>query len=192
MTGIRSWTADVTAFVMVVKIERKGGSTMNAEKAAHASRDQLNLVLSFFPRVESKSSVLLAIDTSMLGFLAAKAPRLQEFSTWTGLAAILTVLLLSASIVLLYRGAFPQLSGGHGSLIYFREIANRTEHRFVEEFRAQSEEQYVNDVLGQAWRNSEILRTKFDCLKHAFTFMALAILPWLTTIVLFATRPASN
>jgi Family of unknown function (DUF5706) len=165
---------------------------MNAEKAAHASRDQLNLVLSFFPRVESKSSVLLAIDTSMLGFLAAKAPRWQEFSTWMAVAAILTVLLLSASIVMLYRGAFPQLSGGHGSLIYFREIANRTEHRFVEEFKAQSDEQYVNDLLGQAWRNSEILCVKFDCLKRAFAFMALAILPWLTTVVLFATRPASN
>jgi hypothetical protein len=164
---------------------------MNTEKAAHA-RDQLNLVLSFFPRVESKSSVLLAIDTSMLGFLATKAPRWQGCSTWMAVAATLTVLLLSASIVMLYRGAFPQLSGGHGSLIYFREIANRTEHRFVEEFKAQTDEQYVNDLLGQAWRNSEILRTKFDCLKHAFAFMALAILPWLTTIVLFATRPTNN
>jgi hypothetical protein len=165
---------------------------MNAEKVTQASREQLNLVLSFFPRAESKSSVLLAIDTSMLGFLAAKAPKWQEFSVCIAVTAILTLLLLGASIVTLYRGAFPQLSGGHGSLIYFREIANRTEHRFVEEFKSQSDEQYANDLLGQAWRNSEILRTKFDCLKHAFTFMALAILPWLVTVVLFATRPGGH
>jgi len=165
---------------------------MNAEKAIHASREQLNLVLSFFPRVESKLSVVLAVDTSMLGFLAAKAPRWQEFSRCMAVTAILTLVLLGASIVTLYRGAFPELSGGHGSLIYFREIANRTEHRFVEEFKAQSDEQYSNDLLGQAWRNSEILRAKFDCLKHAFTLMALAILPWLITVVLFATRPAAH
>lgn len=55
---------------------------MNPEKLTHAGREQLSLILSFFPRVESKSSVLLAIDTSMLGFMAAKAPRWQEFSVW--------------------------------------------------------------------------------------------------------------
>jgi pycsar effector protein len=165
---------------------------MNAEKATQASREQLNLILSFFVRVEAKSSVLLAIDTSMLGFLAAKAPRWQDVSAWMAVAAVLTLLLLGASIVTLYRGAFPQLSGGHGSLIYFREIANRTEHRFVEEFKTQSDEHYANDLLGQVWRNSEILRAKFDCLKYAFTFMALGILPWLVTVILFATRLSAH
>src|ERR1700686_68187 len=157
---------------------------MNADKATSASREQLNLVLSFFSRVESKSSVLLAIDTSMLGFLATKAPQWREFSLWMAVSTVLALLLLGASIVALYRGAFPQLSGGHGSLIYFREIANRTEHRFVEEFKAQNEEQYANDLLAQAWRNSEILRTKFDCLKSAFILMALAMLPWVVAIAL--------
>ena len=71
-------------------------------------------------------------------------------------------------------------------MVYFREIAKRTEHRFVEQFSAQSEKHYANDLLGQVWRNSQILSLKFDCLKLAFTFMALAILPWIVTLVLFA------
>ena len=165
---------------------------MNTDKLVSACKDELNLVLSFFPRVESKSSVLLAIDTSMLAFLAAKATPIPDFSIAMAISASLTVLLLGASIAMLYRGAFPQLAGGHGSLIYFREIAKRTEHKFVEEFTAQSETQYANDLLGQVWRNAEILKAKFDCLKHAFTFMALAILPWLVAVALFTTRPASN
>jgi hypothetical protein len=165
---------------------------MNADKAVQAGKDQLNLVLSFFARVESKSSVLLAIDTGMLGFLAANAPPLRESTLFMVIAAIMALVLLSASIVMLYRGAFPQLTGGHGSLVYFREIAARTEHKFVEEFKAQSEEHYADELLRQAWRNSEILRAKFDCLKHAFTLMALAILPWLITVALFTAHQSSK
>jgi hypothetical protein len=36
------------------------------------------------------------------------------------------------------------------------------------------------------WRNSEILTVKFDSLKLAFTFLALAIAPWIVTLALFA------
>ena len=87
---------------------------------------------------------------------------------------------------MLYRGGFPNLAGGEGSLVYFREIAKRTEHKFIEEFSAQSEKHHANDLLGQVWRNSQILSIKFDCLKLAFAFMALAIVPWLVSIFLFA------
>jgi hypothetical protein len=159
---------------------------MTTEKLLQASKDQLNLVLGFFPRAEAKSSVLLAIETGMLAVLGTNAPPLKGFSplmlTVTGIA----LALLAASIVTLYRGAFPRLKGGHESLVYFREIATRTEHRFVEEFKAQSEERLATELLGQVWRNSEILRTKFDCLKTAFVLMALAIPAWLAATLLFA------
>jgi len=43
---------------------------------------------------------------------------------------------------------------------------------------SQQEPAYVKDVLGQAWRNSQILKTKFDDLKLSFILMAIAVLPW--------------
>jgi phage protein U len=43
---------------------------------------------------------------------------------------------------MLYRGSFPNLKGGESSLVYFREIAKRREHHFIEEFSAQSDKQY--------------------------------------------------
>jgi len=61
--------------------------------------------------------------------------------------------------------------------VYFREIAKRTEAKFIDEFLAQDETVYVKDVLGQVWRNSQILDEKFNHLKRAFVFMALAALP---------------
>ncbi len=156
------------------------------DKLIAASKDELQLVLSFFPRVESKFSVILAIDTGMIGFLAANAPPFRAFSTWMLLSNGATVLLLAASLALLYRGSFPNLKGGESSLVYFREIAKRREHHFIETFSAQTEKQYGHDLLAQVWRNSEILTVKYDSLKLAFTFLALAILPWIVTLALFA------
>ncbi len=159
---------------------------MDNEKLTTASKDVLQLVLSFFSRVESKFSVILAIDTGMIGFLAANAPPFKTFSLWMMLSGAATVLLLAASVAMLYRGSFPNLKGGESSLIYFREIAKRREHQFIEEFSALGEKKYEHDLLAQAWRNSQILTMKFDCLKLAFTFLALAIVPWIFTIALFA------
>jgi hypothetical protein len=82
----------------------------------------------------------------------------------------------------LYKGAFPNLAGGNLSLVYFREIAKRTEAKFIDEFMAQQEADYVKDVLGQVWRNSEILVEKFNHLKCALTFMAVAVIPWIISI----------
>lgn len=165
---------------------------MDHDNLIAACKDELQLVLGFFARVESKSSVVLAIDTGMMGFLAANAPPFSCVSRWMWLSGCPAVLLLAASIIMLYRGSFPSLSGGQASLIYFREIAKRTEHKFVEEFSAQTEKQHANDLLGQVWRNSQILSAKFDFLKWAFALMAVAIPFWIITLALFAARNARD
>lgn len=165
---------------------------MDNEELITACKDELNLVLSFFPRVESRSSVVLAIDTGMVAFLATNAPPLSALSKCMSIASVVTVLLLSASFAMLYRGSFPTLKGGDASLVYFREIAKHREHDFIEKFSAQNNKHYAHDLLGQAWRNAQILSIKFDCLKWAFTLMALAIPPWIVSIVLFASYGAAH
>ncbi len=163
---------------------------MKTETIYAASKDQLDRVLSFFPRVDSKLSVILAVDTGMLAVLATDAPPLKALTWPMSTSAGICVVLLGVSIVFLYRGAFPSLKGGNSSLVYFRQIAGRTEHHFIEQFKQQNEDGHVNDLLAQVWRNSEILTAKFDALKAAFTFLALALLPWLAALALFAAYTA--
>jgi hypothetical protein len=122
----------------------------------------------------------------MFLILGADYPLIKTYSWLMLIVVAITILLLASSIIFLYRGAFPSLKGGHASLIYFREIANRTEHKFIEEFKAQTDEQHVSDLLGQVWRNSEILKIKFDSLKMAFTLLAWALIPWVISLALFA------
>jgi pycsar effector protein len=161
---------------------------MEQQELVQACKDELNLVLSFFPRVDAKTSVVLAVDTGMLGYLAAHLPALGSIRSWEFLAPACAIAALALSIWHLYRGAFPQLKGGNQSLVYFTEIARRTEAKFIDEFMAQQEQAYIKDVLGQVWRNSEILKEKFDHLKSSFTFLAVAILPWTIALADFAMR----
>jgi len=152
------------------------------------ARDQLTLVLSFFPRVDAKASAILAINTGMLAVLASNAPPVLTMSVFSYVLAGIIVTMIAGSLWSLYRVAFPVLHGGHQSLIYFREIAKRTEASFIEEFLGQDDAARIKDLLGQVWRNSEILKLKFDSLRWAFVLMALAIIPWVTAVSLFSSQ----
>jgi hypothetical protein len=167
---------------------KKRPATLSRQDQRKEARDQLSLVLSFFSRVDAKASALLAIYTGMLALLTSKAPPFTTMPVLSYALAGATVAMLGGSLWFLYRVAFPSLDGGHQSLIYFREIARRTETKFIDAFRAEEEESRVKDLLGQVWRNSCILTAKFDALKWAFILMALAIIPWATTVALFSSQ----
>jgi hypothetical protein len=52
------------------------------DAALKDARDQLNLILSFFPRVDTKLSTILALDTGMLAALSATLPALDKMTAW--------------------------------------------------------------------------------------------------------------
>jgi hypothetical protein len=164
---------------------------MDNKQLIDSGRDQFNRILGFFPRVDAKASVVLAVDTGMLALLASNAPALRQLEGYMIFAAI-PVILIGVSLYYLYLGAFPRLEGGVESLIYFREIAKRTENKFIEEFRSQTEENYVKDLLGQVWRNSEILKQKYDHLKTAFALLAWAIIPWAISLAMFVEKNSAS
>jgi pycsar effector protein len=122
----------------------------------------------------------------MLAFLAAKAPSWSMLSWPLAIAPVLAMLFIAVSLGYLYASGAPTLEGGHRSLIYFREIAQRTEAVFLEQSQQMTDEQYLKDLLGQVWRNSEILSKKFDYLQTALLFLGISILPWLVALAEFA------
>jgi len=160
-------------------------TALDSKTRIDITKDQLNRTLSFFSRVDGKASVVLAVDTAMLGLLGANAPPFSEFTWYMAAAAISTALLIGLSLWHIYKEAFPKLDGAEESLIYFRAIAKRKEQRFIEEFLGQSDADYLKDMLSQTWRNSEILTIKFDHIRRAFNCLALSIPPWLITLTLF-------
>ena len=102
------------------------------------------------------------------------------------------MLLLGISFWHLYKEAFPSLEGGQESLLYFNEIAKRTEAKYIERWKSLEESEYLADLLGQVWRNSEILKQKFEHVKWAFYSLALAIVPWLVALAMLTMRTATT
>jgi hypothetical protein len=160
---------------------------MSQETRLEKAKFSLNLVLSFFSRVETKSSVVLAINTAMLAVLASNLPSPDKFEIQMNIGVVAAVL-IARSYWCLFRAGFPILEGGTTSLIYFREIAGRKESRFIEDFTEQTDDEHLTDILRQVYRNSEILAQKFDYLKRAFVAMLWAIIPWVITLALFVVR----
>jgi hypothetical protein len=168
------------------------GKEMSANDAGlKDARDQLGLVLSFFSRVDAKLSTILAVDSGMIAALSASVPPLAQVSAWMAIAPAIATALMVASYIYLYKGGFPDVRGGHQSCVYFKEIANRTEAKFIDDYSRQTPDSLRLDVLGQVWRNSEILTEKYRCLRIAFICMAVGAIPWALSLALFALSKAN-
>lgn len=160
---------------------------MNALESITAAKDQLNRTLTFFPRIDAKASVVFAVDTSLLAVLATRGVLLAQLR-WEWIPIVLTLTLLAVSFWHLYKEAFPLLEGGQESLLYFQEISKRTETNYIEAWKKMTEDEYLKDLTGQVWRNSEILQQKYDHMKWAFCSLALSIVPWIVSLVLLSLK----
>lgn len=155
------------------------------EKMVQAAQYQLDLILSFFPRVDTLLVALLGVSLAMLGVAFARAPALAGFGGMQALGGFTYLATAAASFVYLYRGSFPNLDGGFGSLIYFREIAKLEPSEYVRRYSEQSESQLSDGILRQAWRNACILDSKFQMLRLAYRWLLVSVGPWALLLLSF-------
>lgn len=145
---------------------------------------QLDRVLSFFARVEAKASFGFAVNSALLGVVAVHIER-SDLERWQHLIALGAFAIgIAVSYYFIYRCSFPNLAGGHKSLVYFKEVGKLREVDYIASFRAMSSEAYIDDVLGQTWRNSQILAEKFWAVRIAFIATGFALLPWTAFLIL--------
>ena len=150
---------------------------------------QFDRILSQFGRIDSRASVILSIDLGMLTLLALNYPFKSEF-TYCHLAGLVPLVFITISLIQLYKSQYPDFEGGAQSLFYFKEIAAKTEVNFTNEFVALAEEQAVKEILCQIWRNSSILNAKFKYLKASIFWMAVSIIFWLISLVIYVSISA--
>jgi len=156
---------------------------MPADERLKAAWSELTLVLSFFPRIDTKLSVVLGLDLGMLAILAARLPAAGDITLLHLAFGLPLLVFLGRSMFGLWRGAFPHLEGGTNSLVYFRSICRMKETSFRQDFASLSASQLADDLLNQVWRNSRILVTKFESLRIAYVAMLGAALCW--SVLLF-------
>ncbi|MGE6694715.1 Pycsar system effector family protein [Sphingobium limneticum] len=149
---------------------------------------QLDRVLGFFPRVDTKAGGLFAVNAAMLT-IAAINVQAGDLGLWyIAIPGVLMLVGLAVSYTFLYRCNFPDLKGGQGSLIYFAEVQKRTESVFLKDYEAASDDVYRQDLLGQVWRNSQILCQKYTAIAWAIRSSVLTLLPFAIFLTMTAIR----
>lgn len=163
------------------------GGASKQEQLEIAER-RLDRLLDWVGRSDTKFSVVLGVDAGMLGFLATSVPTSAAPIGPLAVAAV-SVALLVASLVFVYRGTYPRTEGPDGSLVYFGSIAREDFEDLRTRFRACSSDDHLDDVLEQVHRNSEIVDRKFTELRRAYGCLLLAVVPWAVTLFLFGVVP---
>ena len=139
---------------------------------------QLDRVLGFFPRIEARINGLFGVNTLILA-VGALNVSVSDLKLWyVMIPGTVAVLALAMSYVFLFRANFPDVQGGAGSLIFFAEIQKRTEIGYLDQVLACSEDDFRKDMVGQIWRNSQILCGKYIHVKNAIISTTVALVPF--------------
>jgi hypothetical protein len=150
-----------------------------------AAEKNLARLLDWIGRFDTKTSVLLGVTTGMLGVLASFSPTPSKWTFSQILWAITAAFPLALAFWFIYYAAYPRTKGPAKSLVFFGSIAKNTFSEYRQQFISLTPDRYLEDILEQCHRNSEIIDAKFVHLKRAYICTLLALLPWGLTIYLF-------
>jgi len=153
------------------------------------AKKNLDNMLDWIGRFDNKSSVIMGLNLGMLGMLVSFAP---EFNNWTNFmwgSTLLTLLALGLCFICIYSSNFPRTKGPEVSLFYFGSINKMECDEFQQQFTSRTEDQHLEDLLGQVHRNAQIITIKFEHLKGAYLMLIIGVIPWALTLFLFNTIP---
>lgn len=106
------------------EVRNSGDRQPSQSDRVNAAWQQLQLVLGFFSRVDTKLSVGLGINLGMLAMLSTRIPRPEDLTLLVSVIGVLFLTPLTLSFWNLWWGYFPELRGGSNSLIFFFESKN--------------------------------------------------------------------
>jgi hypothetical protein len=157
----------------------------SVEKQLDLAEKNLDRLLEWVTRFDSKTSVVLGLDTGMLGAIGALAPAARFWDSLMLVFAILTMFFLSMGLLFVFLGNYPRLKSPNDSLFYFGSACRKDLNQYKQEFCKRVPEEHLQDLLEQCHRNSEILDHKFSYLSWAYVVLFASVIPWAVTIILF-------
>jgi len=158
---------------------------MTMQEKLDLAEKNLEILLEWVGRFDNKSPVVLGIDTGILGLLVTFAPQVKYWTSWMIIFSILSVIGLGMSFLFVYFSSYPQTKGPRKSLFYFGSIAKNSFAEYQQAFLKRNIEEHLIDILEQCHRNSEIVNTKFWCLKWAYRTLIFSVFTSAFTIYLF-------
>ena len=146
------------------------------------SNEILSKQLLWISAADSKVAPIFAINTAMLGILAAFIPQIDNWTISSAIITTLSIISLIASIIFLALVTFPQLSGPKDSYIYFGGIVAKSEDSYVNDMINIEDDIFLKDILIQSYRNAEIAHSKFNHIKRAMALTFIGLPMWLLAV----------
>jgi hypothetical protein len=154
------------------------------------SRSNLARQLQFIGSADSRAGLVLALDTAMLGVLAALSPDAAKWDVAGAIFSAIAVVGLLLSLLFLSFASFPRTKGPRGSVLYFEGIVGRDANTYLQELRTLTSDAYVCDLARQCHRNAEIARAKYVWLRGSLISLYAGVVPWaLAVFLLYLHRP---
>ena len=133
---------------------------------------------------EVKVGVIVALDTALLGGLAAAfgASEVSARIAW----AYFFILLASGSAVIgllcAAMAVLPRTTGPKDSMLFFGQVAAQSSATYCDRFHRASDEMLLTDWVQQIHRNAEIARDKYIWVSRSMRWSFLAAPPWVAAI----------
>ena len=161
----------------------KSGSPSNESRLEHA-KWILDMHLHWITASEAKAGVIVAIDTTMLGALAAAFSALPsaEHTAWANICSFFAAACLLNSMFCTAMSVLPRTVGPPNSFMYFGKIVKRSAADYLDAFRRADSCAFLVDCIDQVYRNAEIACTKFRWVPNAMIWLFAALLPWVLSL----------
>lgn len=156
---------------------------MNVAEQTTVAEQNLSRTHDWNSKYNNRISVILTIDTGMLGVMAVLT-KPSYFTSALGFAVLVTVILLGASFLLIVAGEYPRNRSSSPSLIYYGSVARMSENQLRDKFNALTPDDYLKDLVEQYWINSRILKWKFIILKATLILTVIAVIPWAVSLLI--------
>lgn len=140
--------------------------------------------LAWIAAAEVKVGVIVALDTALLGGLAA-AFGASDSAARTAWTYLFTLVAAGAAVLGLFCAAMavlPRTNGPKDSLLFFGPIAAMNARSFGERFKEATDEQLLADWTDQIHRNAEIACDKYAWVRKSMYWSFIAAIPWIAAV----------
>jgi hypothetical protein len=131
---------------------------------------------------EVKTGVIVALNTAMLGGLAAAFSSDPQRSVAANLLAYSSAALLLIALFCAAMSVLPRTEGPATSFVFFGKIAKSSRSDYVDSFMRADKAAFLDDCLAQIHRNAEVACDKFRWVRNAMLWSFVAVLPWMGAI----------
>lgn len=141
--------------------------------------------LGWIATADAKTAIVVAIDTAMAGGLAAAygASDAGTRTAWAYAFLVTSSVCLVAGIFCAAMAAIPRMLGPVKSMIYFKRVVESPEAEYVKKFEAVTEKQFLDDLVTQIHRNSQIASEKHLWVRRSLYWSFLAAIPWVPALI---------